>query len=194
MSERPRIVSQKVLVKLVPCDVSMAMLVKHRSTPALQVTWRHRRHREFSLFWEIQWNIDCLFRLGVYGYVCMHKKYTLSLSIYILHTILYICICGLPSQTCVIGEIRVGRWPVVLHVVSVCFYLRHHVLFIFRFDGRGSVAISCYGFSWGASVYIYGSICSPRQSNSTEHHKTLAKPSLQFQDIFVLGYMARCLA
>lgn len=80
---------------------------------------------------------------------CVCTKNILSLSLYIYYIPYYIynyiCIYGLPSQTCVIGEIRVGSWPVVLHVVSVCFYLRHRVLFIFRFDGRGSVAVGFPG-------------------------------------------------
>lgn len=133
-------------MKLVRCDVSMGMLVKHRSTPALQVTWL-ARHREFIFFGRFNGTLTACCDWGVYGYVCMHKKYTLSLYIYYIPYYIYnyICIYGLPSQTCVIGEIRVGSWPVVLHVVSVCFYLRHRVLFIFRFDGRGSVAVGFPG-------------------------------------------------
>ena len=80
-------------MKLVRCDVSMGMLVKHRSTPALQVTWL-ARHREFIFFGRFNGTLTACCDWGVYGYACMHKKYTLSLSIYmyITYHIIYITI------------------------------------------------------------------------------------------------------
>ena len=125
----PRIVSQKVLVKLVRCDVSMGMLVKHRSTPALQVTWL-ARHREFIFFGRFNGTLTACCDWGVYGYVCMHKKYTLSL--YITYHITYITIyvyMGYPAKhvSLVRYVLAAGRWfcmsfPFVFICVTV-FYL-----------------------------------------------------------------------
>ena len=115
----------------------------------LHCKWLGWRDTESSYFLGDSMEHWLLVATGGYMDTCVCTKNILSLSLYIYYIPYYIynyiCIYGLPSQTCVIGEIRVGSWPVVLHVVSVCFYLRHRVLFIFRFDGRGSVAVGFPG-------------------------------------------------